>query len=126
MTAGVYAIRNTANGRMYVGSAINIARRWRTHRTTLHTGTAAKAIQADWNCYGPGAFTLVILEKIDFPARGVLAAAEERWLYQLRTSEGVSTYNVHKRVWRPDDRDGMVKRCPAYPSNERSPRSTST
>ena len=29
--SGIYAITNTANGKVYVGSAVNIHGRWRVH-----------------------------------------------------------------------------------------------
>lgn len=37
--AGIYVLRNTANGRVYVGSAMNVPKRWREHRTELYKGT---------------------------------------------------------------------------------------
>lgn len=35
MTSGVYAITNTATGKRYIGSAVNIKKRWREHLHNL-------------------------------------------------------------------------------------------
>lgn len=36
--AGIYGIRNNVNQKIYVGSAVNIKRRWKEHRTLLRKG----------------------------------------------------------------------------------------
>lgn len=33
MNAGIYGIRNIQNGKIYVGSAVNMRRRLRTHKS---------------------------------------------------------------------------------------------
>ena len=38
---GIYAIVNTANGRRYIGSSADLARRWKVHRKDLERGTHA-------------------------------------------------------------------------------------
>lgn len=47
---GVYIIRNTQNGKVYIGGTIDIARRWEQHRTTLKRGCNSSApMQLDYN-----------------------------------------------------------------------------
>jgi len=38
MNCGIYEISHPATGRSYVGSAVNIKKRWKEHRRTLETG----------------------------------------------------------------------------------------
>jgi group I intron endonuclease len=37
--AGIYTITNTVNGKQYVGSSVNVERRWKEHKSTLRNGT---------------------------------------------------------------------------------------
>ena len=61
--SGVYLIRNTVNGKVYVGSSVNIRARWRQHRSDLkHQKAASCHFQAAWNKYGEQAFEFSILE----------------------------------------------------------------
>lgn len=36
--AGIYQIRNIVNGKVYIGSAVNIERRWGMHKNRLKAG----------------------------------------------------------------------------------------
>lgn len=94
MTAGVYIIRNTANGRVYVGSAVDIERRWRGHRGSLSRGVHHNpALQASWQKHGPDAFSFSVLEVVSNPARDDILAAEQRWLDHYGAGSRRETYN---------------------------------
>lgn len=57
---GIYKIQNTENGKRYIGSAVNFARRFRRHRAELRSGTHhSRKLQNAWNKYGAGAFVFV-------------------------------------------------------------------
>lgn len=60
---GVYAIRNSANGKQYIGSAAkSFHDRWWRHRSLLRrTKHDNKHLQRAWDKYGPDAFTFRIL-----------------------------------------------------------------
>lgn len=77
--SGIYCIRNTETGRVYVGSAKNILRRWNAHRTALNTNKHySKMLQAAWNKFGAQGFTFEILELVsEFPN---LIAREQHWM----------------------------------------------
>jgi group I intron endonuclease len=50
---GVYIIRCKTTGKVYVGSALNFASRWNTHRAALVAGTHYNLkLQRAWNKYG--------------------------------------------------------------------------
>lgn len=61
--AGVYAIQNLDNGRIYVGASINVDRRIETHKTRMSQGRPENpGILADMRT-GPTAFQFVILQR---------------------------------------------------------------
>jgi group I intron endonuclease len=54
---GVYRIRHVGTGRLYIGSSVNMRRRWREHRAALCRGRHhSVALQRAWNKHGPSAF----------------------------------------------------------------------
>ncbi|HZR43797.1 MAG TPA: GIY-YIG nuclease family protein [Ktedonobacteraceae bacterium] len=60
---GIYVIRHLESGKVYVGSANNISKRWSRHRKDLRAGTHSnKHLQAAWTKYGEEAFVFEILE----------------------------------------------------------------
>lgn len=57
MTCGIYEIRHVASGKRYVGSSVNIQRRWWKHRCMLKNGTHhSTRLQRSWCKHGPDAF----------------------------------------------------------------------
>lgn len=64
--AGVYAIENTVNGRVYVGSSNDVERRVASHRSSLsaHQGRSINPrIAADYAVHGVDAFRFAVLER---------------------------------------------------------------
>ena len=61
--SGIYLIVNTVNGKVYVGQAVDIQRRWRRHKTDLRGGYHTnKRLQRAWNKYSEGTFEFRVLE----------------------------------------------------------------
>lgn len=61
--SGIYQIRNTVNGKTYIGSAMNIGSRWSTHRHLLRKNKHHSIyLQREWNKYGEDAFEFSVLE----------------------------------------------------------------
>ena len=47
---GVYAIRNTKNGKMYIGESIDIEQRWKVHQEDLDNGNHhSYKLQNEWD-----------------------------------------------------------------------------
>lgn len=60
--AGVYAITNRHSGSQYVGSAVDIRRRWKSHRSALRNRRKAPPkLQRAWDKHGESAFEFSIL-----------------------------------------------------------------
>lgn len=56
-TSGIYTIVNNVNGKVYVGSSILLASRWRTHVSDLGLNIHDNQhLQSSWNKYGPSVF----------------------------------------------------------------------
>ena len=57
MTSGVYTIANTTNGKVYIGSAVDLDVRKRRHITALRKGNHhSTKLQRAWSKYGESAF----------------------------------------------------------------------
>jgi group I intron endonuclease len=79
---GVYVIRNTISGRVYVGSAQSIKARWAVHRHQLaHGRHHSKLLQLSWTKHGPEAFSFEIVETV--PNASDLTAREQYWIDAL-------------------------------------------
>lgn len=62
MKTGIYKITNTINGKVYVGSAVDIKKRWRDHKWHLNNNKHHNShLQSSWNKYGINSFNFEIL-----------------------------------------------------------------
>lgn len=60
--SGVYEIKNTENGHRYVGSSVNIGKRWGEHANDLRNNSHhSEHLQRAWNKYRADAFEFRIL-----------------------------------------------------------------
>jgi hypothetical protein len=63
---GVYALTHVSSGQSYVGAPRSLVVRFFTHQALLVNGTHSnQALQADWNTYGPDAFTCTVRDYIE-------------------------------------------------------------
>ena len=66
MASGIYQITNQANGKRYVGSAVNLTKRWRAHLNTLrHRRHKNPHLQCAYDKYGEEALHFTVLEFVD-------------------------------------------------------------
>jgi biotin operon repressor len=104
-TAGVYQIKCHANGKLLLGSSLNLHGPWNRHQFALKTGVHSnKALQADWVRYGPEQFTFDILATVkadpDVHPSDALKILEDEWTKQLDPygENGYNKDNVVKRI----------------------------
>lgn len=96
-TSGIYQILNTNNGKMYVGSAINIAARWKTHQSHLRNGKHhSKHLQSSWDRHGESAFSFTILQAVKDAAH--LLQCEDEWIQRLKSADRSRGYNICLRA----------------------------
>jgi len=99
---GVFQIRNTANGKVFVDSSTNVPGKINRHTFALKAGLhASKALQADWNDLGELAFEFETLEPVEprddpnYDYAGDLQVLEGLWLEKLEPY-GEKGYNERK------------------------------
>jgi group I intron endonuclease len=103
--SGIYAVVNMNDGKQYVGSAVNIRRRWRKHGRHLERGVHHNEhLQRAWNRDGGGAFQWSVLELV--PDRSLLVEREQAYLDRNRHG-----YNLCDRAGHCPDSTG-IKRSP--------------
>ena len=88
--AGVYQITNQINGKFYIGSSVDVRKRWNNHK---HYVSGSKSglcsyIHRAIRKYGIGNFTFTVLEECA-PVKEVLLAREQHYLDTLKPE-----YNV--------------------------------
>lgn len=63
--SGIYQIRNTSNDSKYIGSAVDIKKRWILHKCQLRKNKHHNPhLQNAWNKYGEDSFEFVILQDV--------------------------------------------------------------
>lgn len=98
---GIYKIINTVNNKIYVGSSIQIKKRWSQHKTNLRRNKHhCKGLQNAWNKYGENSFILVITEEVLIKTD--LAKREQYYIDLYKTYNNKFRYNsavyVHERL----------------------------
>ena len=101
--AGIYAVRNTATGRVLLGSSVNLHGPLNRHRTELKLGSHRCAdLQDDWNRLGQDAFVFEILDKVPdelagLERDGALRQLELKWLAEYPPSSE-RCYNTSGKI----------------------------
>lgn len=91
-SSGIYQILNTVNGKMYVGSAVNLSKRKVNHFHELRSNKHhSRKLQNAWIKHGESAFIFEILEVVD--DRNLLVNREQHWIDTLNVF-GEHGYNM--------------------------------
>lgn len=90
--SGVYSITNTANGKVYIGSAVSIRGRLLYHRSYLRRGKHDnKHLQRSWDRHGEASFRFDVLETCD---AGSVIEREQYWIDALGVTDRSKGYNI--------------------------------
>ena len=102
--SGVFQIRNSANGKVLLVSALNLEGRLNRHKFQLTTGVHPnKTLQEDWRRFGPDKFVFDILEVVkvkddpDFNLEDELTLLEQIWVEKLNPV-GERGYNLDTSI----------------------------
>ncbi|NDJ20973.1 GIY-YIG nuclease family protein [Nostoc sp. B(2019)] len=91
--SGVYVIKNTVNGKIYVGSAVRFRNRWQQHKEDLNSERHDNTyLLRAWKKYGAPAFVVDVLEVVEDKQH--LIAREQYWLDKLKAYERNTGYNI--------------------------------
>ena len=93
---GVYHILNLVNGKVYIGSSVNINRRFYSHKWELNNNSHVNChLQNAWNKYGEHNFEFKIIEKVDGSYDDLLKA-EQKWIDYFESYNRDKGYNISK------------------------------
>jgi GIY-YIG catalytic domain-containing protein len=90
--SGVYQIRCKQNGKIYVGSAVNLRWRWHSHRRDLGNGVHVNPhLQSAWNLYGETSFEFSVLEYVE---EHRLLRTEQLWIDKTGCTDRRVGFNI--------------------------------
>lgn len=102
--AGVYQVKNLLNGKVLLGSSLNLEGPLNRHKFMLKTGSHTnKALQKDWDELGSDQFAFEVLEEVlikddpGFNLSDELTLLEMIWLEKLQPV-GERGYNLSERI----------------------------
>jgi len=86
---GVFQIRNIVNGKIFVGSSVNLEAIWNRHKSELKLGGHRnELLQKEWKEFGEDNFKYEILSEIDEkPGENIDYAKEARKLEEMFIEE---------------------------------------
>ena len=110
---GVFQIRNSVNGKVFVDSSTNIPGKVNRHKFALNMGNhASKLLQADWDEFGEAAFEFEVLEDVrpradvNYDYAADVATLESLW---LEKSEPYGDKGYNERKLTRDERLNMIR-----------------
>jgi group I intron endonuclease len=102
--AGIFQVKNMENGKVLLGSSLNLEGPLNSHRFMLNIGSHTnKVLQADWDKFGPDKFVFEILEVVqvqdnpNFNLKDELTLLEQIWLERLQPF-GEQGYNLNAHI----------------------------
>ncbi len=102
--AGVFQVKNTVNGKVLLGSSLNLDGPLNSHKFMLTIGRHRnEVLQREWTEYGPDAFVFEILEVVkekddpNFNREDELTLLEQIWLEKLQPF-GDRGYNTDAKI----------------------------
>jgi group I intron endonuclease len=97
MSIGIYYIKNTINGKLYIGKSKNIENRIRDHIKELYRNKHAnKHLQTSFNKYGIDNFQFETIEIFDTLDKAYLNEREKYWISFYKTIDSKYGYNKTK------------------------------
>ena len=101
---GIYKIYCTTEDKYYIGSSININRRWSEHRRELNRNAHRnKYLQLDWDAYGDESFEFNVLELTEN-----LIVREQYWINRYTNTYNIAT-NCYNPMHNKESVDKMMK-----------------
>lgn len=105
-TSGIYQIKNTVNGKIYIGSSQDLLKRKRGHFNALYNGKHCNNfLQNAYNKYGKEFFLFTVLEECEID---ILIEREQIYLDRLQSYKQSNGYNIRSiaesnRGWSPSE-----------------------
>jgi group I intron endonuclease len=93
MNTGIYIIQNKKNKKLYVGSAVDVEKRWHNHKSDLRNNKHhSPRLQHSWNKHGEENFEFLLIE----PVKDLfhLVAIEQTFIDYYKCYESHKGYNI--------------------------------
>lgn len=121
--SGIYRIRNLSNDKIYIGSAVNIKGRWRTHKSDLNLNKHhSPYLQRAWNKYGEENFEFSVIEIVY--DKNELLNREQFWMDETNSYDSKLGYNISKhagsRLGVPASEETKMKMSESQKGNQNS------
>ena len=88
----IYAIKNTTNGKMYIGSTVNMTARFKKHRTDLKRNCHCNThLQNAYNVYGEDVIDFIILTTC---GKHQLISKEKEFIEKYHSLDSTFGYNL--------------------------------
>jgi len=104
VSSGIFQVKNTANGKILLGSSLNLDGPLNSHKFMLTIGKHRnEELQKDWDTFGAGKFVFEILEVVkvkddpNFNLTDELTLLEQIWIEKLQPF-GERGYNVGMKI----------------------------
>ena len=99
MPAATYEIKNTKNGKVYIGCSTVYPIRWRQHKRRLRKGIHRnKRLQEDYNTFGLEAFEFSVVEEFPSDTPFKFLEAKETQLILEKKLRGTKLYNLSIKI----------------------------
>lgn len=102
--SGIYQVKNTVNGKVLLGSSLNLEGPLNRHKFMLKIKSHPnKELQKDWDELGADKFVFEILEEVkvkddpNFNLKDELTLLEQIWLEELQPF-GERGYNINEKI----------------------------
>jgi hypothetical protein len=91
-SSGVYQILCIPTGKIYIGSTVDLRKRWNSHRRSLHQNKHPNIyLQRAWDRYGEANFMFSVLELVD---TSELLRTEQAWLDKTKCADRNTGFNI--------------------------------
>ncbi|MBE2919373.1 helix-turn-helix domain-containing protein [Anoxybacillus flavithermus] len=91
--SGIYKITNIKTGKIYIGSAVDLRRRFYAHLKSLRRNAHDnKYLQNAWNKYGEDSFSFDVIEIVEDKEK--LLEVEQKWIDQTLCYKRDKGYNI--------------------------------
>lgn len=92
--SGIYAILNKNNGKVYIGSAVNLSHRWSCHRHDIARGRHGNIYLSRAFKSNPDAFYFEVIEELPGASKETILSREQFWMDFFKSYLPENGYNI--------------------------------
>ncbi len=93
LKSGIYIIKNMVSGKVYIGQAVDILKRWKNHKIEFKFNRNSKYLQSAYNKYGYLNIAFYVVEFCE-PSKSILDKREQYWMDLYNSYDRKYGYNL--------------------------------